>query len=74
MRRSVKTFLTLGSALLVFWTSVIVIFAKGGESGSQTLFYGTGKAVDHELALVAAGIVALIGIIIYLKRNKIFKD
>ena len=64
-----KTAAVLGSIACLTWGSVLVIFARNSEVSKQAVT-SLSSAVDPNLAIIAAGIAALAGIIVYAKRNR----
>ncbi len=73
MKSLFKTLMAFGGTLVIFWISVLVIFAENYEMGSGGLMVHTSTAVDPYMAITAAGIVGFAGIAVFLKRNVLHK-
>lgn len=69
MKWFLKTAAVLGSIACLTWGSVLFIFARNSEVSKQAVT-SLSSAVDPNLAIIAAGIAALAGIIVYAKRNR----
>lgn len=71
MKKIQKTIVLLVTISFVAWGSVAVIFAKNTVlSGSDELLASGLKSVNPYMAMVAAGIAGIIGLAIFIKRNK----
>lgn len=67
MKRISKMILVLVGVISITFGSVSVIFAKNLGTGIENV----NTTVNPDMALLAAGIVMAIGIIIFMKRNVI---
>ncbi|BFL47595.1 hypothetical protein [Lactonifactor longoviformis] len=70
MKWILKTTAVLGSIGCLTWASVLVIFARNSEVSHQAAAPGS-TAVDPGMAILAAGIAGVVGILVYVRRNKI---
>lgn len=71
MKKILKTLVLMACVLSVSWASVLVIFAKNTTvAAEEDLLTNVSKSVNPYLAVLAAVIVCIIGIIVFIKRNK----
>ncbi len=71
MKKVIRTLLIMGSVMCVSWASVMVIFAKNSDvSRSEDLLANVTNTVNPHMAVIAAVIVCIVGIAVFIKRNK----
>lgn len=73
MKKLIRTLVIFGGALVIFWTSVMVIFAKNYDINSPGMMLHTSVGVDPYMAIMAAGLAGLAGILVFIRRNVINK-
>ena len=71
MKKILKGTMALAGICCLSWASVMVIFAKNSGVGEQAVRVGKQLAVDPNMAILATGLMAVVGIAVFIKRNLI---